>query len=244
MIRVRALVPGDAAALVDLHKRAFPASAVLGTIYASPRIQNYIATVLDTPNLSAGRSFIGAFDDELVGYADGLVHEDSWHLNYIAVAPTHQREGIGSRLFREWEDERERRGIRRLTLDVDQAQVDTRRWYERHGFAVCATRWWVDHLAAHSPRSNWSSIRVEGWPEAQASQRAYEFSRFRLYDNSAAWQVDRLHDSFRLDRIPTQRIRRALFEINPSHRIFLVLDTLPPEGAGQLLRTTVRMERR
>lgn len=81
--------------------------------------------------------FLVAVIDEIVvgtvmiGY-DG---HRGW-INYLAVSPNNQREGIGSRLMDRTEEELRRLNCPKINLQVRATNLDVIEFYEKHGFLV------------------------------------------------------------------------------------------------------------
>lgn len=72
--------------------------------------------------------------DEVVGYAGLCDYPDEAWVQTMAVAPTAQGQGLGTRLLRELLDEAARRGQRTVRLEVRADNAPAQRLYERHGF--------------------------------------------------------------------------------------------------------------
>jgi ribosomal protein S18 acetylase RimI-like enzyme len=68
------------------------------------------------------------------------VHEESWYLSRIAVAPRRRGRGIGRALLAECLRRGRSRGFRRFELDVAAGNEPAIRLYESFGFRVEATR--------------------------------------------------------------------------------------------------------
>lgn len=81
--------------------------------------------------------------DEVVGYA-GLqapaLPGDAADVLTIAVAPAHQRGGVGTRLMTALEAEARRRGAAELLLEVRADNAQALSFYARHGFERIAVR--------------------------------------------------------------------------------------------------------
>ena len=104
---------------------------------AAPRI--------DAPPTDSSYAFLGAFtpEDELVGYACYGPTPDTdrtWDLYWIAVDPTAQRTGGGTRLLTEVERRLEGLNARMLVVETSSRPeyAPTRVFYERRGYAEAA----------------------------------------------------------------------------------------------------------
>ena len=79
-------------------------------------------------------------DDEIVGYAGLCDYPDEAFVQTMAVAPSAQRSGLGSRLLTALLDEAERRGQRAVGLEVRSDNATAQRLYARHGFRQTGVR--------------------------------------------------------------------------------------------------------
>jgi ribosomal-protein-alanine N-acetyltransferase len=92
---------------------------------------------------SASRHYlvVESADGELIGYAGLCAYPpDESYVQTIAVAPTHQGHGLGTRLLTALIDESARRGCRRLDLEVRADNPTAIALYERHGFTRVGLR--------------------------------------------------------------------------------------------------------
>src|SRR4051812_16703979 len=99
----------------------------------------------DAPPTDSSYAFLGAFtpEDELVGYACYGPTPDTdrtWDLYWIAVDPTVQGTGGGTRLLTEVERRLEGLNARMLVVETSSRSdyAPTRRFYERHGYDEAA----------------------------------------------------------------------------------------------------------
>lgn len=72
--------------------------------------------------------------DEGIAALHGDVDDHAAEVKRMRVAPDHQREGIGQRLYDELERRARERGVRELVLDTMPSLTAARRFYERNGF--------------------------------------------------------------------------------------------------------------
>ena len=87
------------------------------------------------------RTYLVAVDDDTItGYAGLAAMPDEAYVQTIAVAPRHQREGLGATLLTALMDDAQRRGIPRVGLEVRTDNTPAIRLYERFGFAPIAVR--------------------------------------------------------------------------------------------------------
>ncbi|MEX2288761.1 MAG: ribosomal protein S18-alanine N-acetyltransferase [Mycobacteriales bacterium] len=78
--------------------------------------------------------------DEVVGYAGLCDYPDEAFVQTLAVAPTAQRTGLGSRLLAELLGEAARRRQRVVSLEVRADNTPAQRLYDRHGFVRSGVR--------------------------------------------------------------------------------------------------------
>ena len=87
------------------------------------------------------RHYLVALDgDEVVGYAGLCDYPDEAFVQTMAVAPSHQRSGLGRRLLDALLEEADRRGQRTVALEVRADNPGAQRLYERAGFVRTGVR--------------------------------------------------------------------------------------------------------
>jgi ribosomal-protein-alanine N-acetyltransferase len=79
-------------------------------------------------------------DGEVVGYAGLCDYPDEAFVQTMAVAPSHQRRGLGAVLLEELLAEAARRRQPRVLLEVRADNPPAQRLYERHGFRRVGVR--------------------------------------------------------------------------------------------------------
>lgn len=83
---------------------------------------------------------VAAEGDEIAAYAGLAAMPDEAYVQTIAVAPAHQRRGLGADLLQRLLDDAARRGIPRVGLEVRVDNAPAIAMYERFGFARVAVR--------------------------------------------------------------------------------------------------------
>jgi len=78
--------------------------------------------------------------EEIVGYVIARAAADEGEILNLAVAPAHQRHGLGRLLARRALDALAARGARSVYLEVRESNVAARRLYEGLGFEAVARR--------------------------------------------------------------------------------------------------------
>ena len=87
------------------------------------------------------RTYVVATEgDEVVGYAGLAEMPDEAYVQTIAVAPAHQRRGLGARLLTHLLDDAKRRGSPRVGLEVRVDNKPAIAMYEAFGFQPIAVR--------------------------------------------------------------------------------------------------------
>ncbi len=95
-----------------------------------------------------GRSYLVARDGtSVVGYAGLMVIVDDAHITTVAVAPSHQHRGIGTRLLLVLLRDAIALGAERVTLEVRASNRGAQALYSRFGFAPSGVRkgYYVDN---------------------------------------------------------------------------------------------------
>lgn len=96
-----------------------------------------LALFMSELNLRAGRVYVGArIDGAVAGYAGLMLGPDESHVTTIAVDPSWQRHGVGTRLLAHLVRASLARGVRDMTLEVRVANVGAQAMYRRFGFEV------------------------------------------------------------------------------------------------------------
>jgi ribosomal-protein-alanine N-acetyltransferase len=101
--------------------------------YPTPWSRSMFASELAKPSSIC----LGAFDegtDDLVAYLVISRYVDAWHVMNVAVATTHRRRGIATRLLEKLFEVTAGRGHRGYTLEVRVSNADAIALYERLGF--------------------------------------------------------------------------------------------------------------
>jgi GNAT superfamily N-acetyltransferase len=91
--------------------------------------------------LDADRTFAVIAGEPTAGVALVTLRPNVWYdgkvamLDELYVAPAHRNRGMGSALVRRLVDDAPARGIDAIEINVDEGDLDARRFYERHGFS-------------------------------------------------------------------------------------------------------------
>jgi len=127
--RLRPLVATDVPRVAELERRLFGPSA-----WSEPMI----AGELHAP----GRWYLAAAEgqDTLVGYAGLWFDGDAGQVMTIGVAPTLQRQGIGTLLLEALVDRSRQLGASAVLLEVRVDNAPAMALYERFGFTILSRR--------------------------------------------------------------------------------------------------------
>jgi ribosomal-protein-alanine N-acetyltransferase len=87
-----------------------------------------------------GIFLVAILSGEVVGYGGVWLVIDEAHVTTVAVAPEHQRKGIGERLMIELLRKAKERGMLCSTLEVRAGNTAAITLYEKLGFTISATR--------------------------------------------------------------------------------------------------------
>jgi sugar transferase EpsL len=212
--------------VVQLHCRAFPAQLVQRTIYASVRVDRYLARLVFFPHLHNEHMLWGAWDGSvLVGYAHYRALPDSWHLNNIAILPTYQGCGIGRALWNCFLEMGQERGFKQLSLDAERDNQQALAWYQRLGLRITETVWIYEKSIGGKASSHHTveTVQLLDWEAAEAWQETYGFSRFRLAYQGRTWPVERLGQHYFRVRQPLPVILESVLSEMDSSRSLLIV---------------------
>ena len=225
-VALHRIQPDQCPQVVALHRAVFSPKRVARTIYASPGVGRYLASLLAYPQWQKDHALWGAWDGEnLVGYAHFRALPESWHLNYIAVLPDHQGCGIGRMLWEQWNRIGQRLGYSLVSLDVDHEDQIALDWYERRGLHIVETAWTYEKRrgAATLCTHGATTVSLLDWDQAEASQRTYGFSRFRLGNETGVWTIGRLGKCYfrTVGTLPIE-LEAVLLKIDAARRLLAV----------------------
>lgn len=233
----RAIAPHDCQSLVALYLRSFTDYEIEASIFVSPRIENYLQQLVAFPEAQREYSLWGAWDgDDLVGYVFGRALETSWHLNFLAVAPSHRRQGLGRKLYQFWLDAGADRDYQDFTLDVAQDNSTACNWYQSLGWNVAQNTWIYrrdfETAAADLDLNNGvqaSALQLRNWENAQAWQTCYGFSNFEIESRERRWKIARLGEKyFRSGELLPHEIQEFLQRLDSSRMLLLNLQQPVP----------------
>ncbi len=128
-VSLRIALPGDAARIALMSRDLIEGG--LGWSWTQTRVSKGIANP-DT------LSIVLRDDDSVIGFAMMYFGDEHAHLNLLAVQPTFQRTGLGTRMIRWLEESARVAGVRAVHLEVRARNQHARRFYRRLGFLEMA----------------------------------------------------------------------------------------------------------
>lgn len=145
MAVVRELTESDAAAYVELRKRALLDVPLAFSASPEDDFVGSVVTVQEQLKRAPDWTLFGAFDPELVGIA-GVFRDQrakaahKAHVWGVYVSPSHRGGGMGARLLdAAVQHARTLPGVTWAQLSVSDSTPDARRVYERAGFRIWGT---------------------------------------------------------------------------------------------------------
>jgi ribosomal-protein-alanine N-acetyltransferase len=113
--------------------------AVERTSFTNPWTREMFLSELQNEGVSF---LVCARDDtgRLIGFCSFWRVFDELHINNLAVAPAHRRQGVAASLLTHVLAQAPRLGATRALLEVRRSNDEARRLYERFGFSVAGTR--------------------------------------------------------------------------------------------------------
>ena len=122
----------------SLHESHLPAIlAIEGVVNGSPWSERSFRNEIDHPH---GVFLVALEEGKVVGYGGLWLVIDEAHVTNVAVAPDHQRQGVGRRLMIALLDLAKRRGMTCATLEVRAGNAPALHLYESLGFERSALR--------------------------------------------------------------------------------------------------------
>ncbi len=237
----RAIEAHDCAALIALHSRSFTPWAIETSIFASPRVENYLRQVASLPHAQREQFLWGAWrGDELIGYAFGRALPTSWHLNYLAVDANQREQGVGTSLWDAWLEEGRRRGLREYSLDMWQSNDVARPWYENKGCQVTGQTWVQRRPMQKSESATNGNFQLLNWENAVAWQAAYGFSKFEVACGEKRWAIARLGEKlFRVTEVLPAAVENFLHQLDSKRSLLVAL----PQSHAKNEKIALRLEK-
>jgi [ribosomal protein S18]-alanine N-acetyltransferase len=132
---------GARVAIETLRRRHVRAIlAIEHQVYPRPWTIGIFTTEIEGMANGDRHYIVALADGRLVGYAGMLFTLDEAHITNIAVDPSLQRSGVGTRLLLELLAEGRRRHTRNISLEVRASNVAAQAMYEAFGFTTAGIR--------------------------------------------------------------------------------------------------------
>ncbi|MGG3468167.1 GNAT family N-acetyltransferase [Neobacillus pocheonensis] len=199
------------------------------TIFSAKGYGEYIKNLLTIPEENRRVKMYGAFvDDHMAGYTEWRIFENNLFLNNIYVFPEYQGMGIGkSLLVTHGYKLLDKYGKSMMSLDVFENNSEAVNWYEKIGFVKKdSTYWYVkEQLPLTSGIDTYESY-IENYPNAEAEQKAYDFSMFTCTTRKGVYQIGRIKNQFyRLTNpkfLQDLDLLQFLYQIDPKRKLLLL----------------------
>jgi GNAT superfamily N-acetyltransferase len=227
-LRIEPLKSKDAYLIPKLIESGMDKNIFSLTIFSSNGYEVYLENLLTIPEENRRVKFYGAFvGEQLAGYTEWRIFENSLFLNNIYVFPEYQGLGLGKSLL-------EKHGIKLMeeygksciTLDVFHNNAEAMRWYEKIGFVKQESlNWYVGEQQTLTLNCSFECY-IENYPNAEAEQKAYDFSMFTCSTKNGVYQIGRIKNQFyRLtnpESLYNDDLLHCLYQFDPKRKMLLL----------------------
>jgi len=177
---IRAAVPHDVNAIYALKLQAFGDTTLPFTIYRAPAAIKHLGRIIEGTSRN-GEDYIAVAEarGRVMGYYQATEHQGQYFLNYIAVHPSCQGQGIGTALIDDFEQRGQARGFVNFGLDAVQGNQAVLGWYAKRGYSHHTTLHHVRIPVPAAPRIH-SPLRWDEqvWVQALAGESEFGFAQF------------------------------------------------------------------
>lgn len=239
--------------VVMVHRESFSEQSISYTIFASPRIHKYLEALVQHLSFQPQNFFLGAWaNQKLVGYAHYRILNKALHLNQIAVIPSYQGQGIGSKLLEEWLKKAIELGMTKLSLDVSRNNKKAQQLYNTWGLYECGQTWIYKispkFLATEKVEKNEDHLSILDWENTLAWWETYGFAKILLNFKGRLVEVGWINNTIRLQDTFPKEILGNLPQIVPKiDNLFILSSKKMPDlftlEPLKLVDTVIRMER-
>ncbi len=129
MVTVRLAAPPEAVTLHAIAREAYQRYVPRIGREPAPMSADYSAAVRD------GQAWVAVDQGHVIGFAVLIAQPDHLLLESLAVRPSRQRGGAGSRLLALAEDEARRLRLPEIRLYTNEMMTENLAYYPRHGYA-------------------------------------------------------------------------------------------------------------
>lgn len=251
-LTIRKAFPCESREIEQLHKKAFGTTSKIPSIFSSIHISRYIFYVI-SESLYQQESeknlfFVAHIAENLAGYLQAkILDTQNLHINYIAVDPKFQNQGIGRALFAYLKNYFEQFEIKKLTLDVEQSNDIAYQWYRKFGFETKYHTYNYCRSINEFPVKE-CSFKVINWLDSEAWQYTYGFSMVKLSIGSSdilnigrlSNHYWRINDSNYLNNTGLTYVLKVLDKNRPD---LLISSKTKPKGNSACQEIVFRMEK-
>ncbi|MEC1526141.1 N-acetyltransferase [Neobacillus niacini] len=227
-LRIEPLKSKDAHLIPKLIESGMDKGIFKLTIFSSKGYGAYLEKLLTIPEEHRRVKLYGAFvGDQLAGYTEWRIFENSLFLNNIYVFPDYQGLGLGKSLLEEHGNKlMEEYRKSSITLDVFNNNAKAMSWYEKIGFVKQESiNWNVGEQLAITPNSAFECY-IENYPNAEAEQKAYDFSLFTCSTKNGIYQIGRIKNQFyrltNTESLNNADLLHCLYQVDPKRKILLL----------------------
>lgn len=228
-IRIEPLKSKDAHLIPKLIESGMDKDIFSLTIFSAKGYEAYLKNLLTLPEENRRVKLYGAFVGEhLAGYTEWRIFENSLFLNNIYVFPEYQGLGIGKSLLEKHGNKlMEEYGKSNIALDVFDNNAEAVRWYEKIGFVKQESiNWYVGEQLTLTRNICTYECYIENYPNAEAEQKAYDFSMFRCSTKYGVYQIGRIKNQiYRLtnpESLNNDDLLHCLYQFDPKRKMLLL----------------------
>jgi GNAT superfamily N-acetyltransferase len=227
-LRIEPLKSKDAHLIPKLIESGMDKDIFSLTIFSSKGYEAYLEKLLTIPEENRRVKLYGAFvGNHLAGYAEWRIYENSLFLNNIYVFPEYQGLGLGKSLLEKHGNKlMEEYRKSSITLDVFNNNAEAMRWYEKIGFVKQESINWFVGEQLTITRNSTFECYIENYPNAEAEQKAYDFSMFTCSTKNGVYQIGRIKNQFyRLtnpESLSNDDLLHCLYQFDPKRKLLLL----------------------
>ncbi|WP_374826343.1 GNAT family N-acetyltransferase [Aerosakkonema sp. BLCC-F183] len=192
-------LPSESSQIETIHRNAFPQDFICDWLFLSPLVSRYIRKAIEAGDLmqTYPEFFTAKLAGNLAGYVNAKIYDESLSINYIAVAPKFQRQGIAKQLLTYIEVEcQNHHHIKNITLDVDINNKPGLSLYKKLGYEIKYSKFLYEIPIDYFDTQQ-CSFEIKNWLEAEAWQYSYGFSYVMLsVNNSDLLKIGRLGNDY------------------------------------------------
>ena len=225
----------DSEQIIDLIRQGFEPHLLEAMIYGCHGVSNFVEDHIRLgPYSPYMYVVVKDADKRLKAAAEFRFSEGTLFLNYIAVHPHAQGQGLAGSLLRYAVCEALQKGLTHFSLDVFTTNIKALAWYTRLGLQAEGDRtFWVAATKGNGPIPVFST---PDFSHAESAQLRLGFSELTIHINGIAVRIGRLGRTY--FRVPIEAFGTnngwlaAVWALDPLRKL-LVISPLPPPGLRQ-----------